>query len=92
MPATKAQIRANNKYKKNHYDRLEMQVPKGEKESITEHAKEYDGTLNKFLNRAVKETMERDKNNWPVWRWLLCRLLKTWWMLNLINCGLVPIS
>ena len=39
-----------------------MQVPKGEKESITEHAKEYDGTLNKFLNRAVKETMERDRN------------------------------
>ncbi len=63
MPATKAQIKANNKYKKNHYDRLEMQVPKGEKESITEHAKEYDGTLNKFLNRAVKETMKRDKNN-----------------------------
>lgn len=62
MAVSKAQQRATSKYKKSHYDRLEMQVPKGEKESITEHAKEYDGTLNKFLNRAVKETMERDKN------------------------------
>ena len=62
MPVSKAQQRATSKYKKSHYDRLEMQVPKGEKESITEHAKEYDGTLNKFLNRAVKEAMERDKN------------------------------
>ncbi len=63
MSVSKAQQRATSKYKKSHYDRLEMQVPKGEKENITEHAKEYDGTLNKFLNRAVKETMERDKNN-----------------------------
>ena len=63
MSVSKAQQRATSKYKKSHYDRLEMQVQKGEKESITEHAKEYDGTLNKFLNRAVKETMERDKNN-----------------------------
>ena len=63
MPVSKAQQRATNKYNKNHYDRMEMKVPKGEKESITEHAKEYDGTLNKFLNRAVKETMKRDKNN-----------------------------
>ena len=62
MAVSKAQQRATSKYKKSHYDRLEMQVPKGEKESITEHAKEYDGTLNKFLNRAVKETMERDKS------------------------------
>ncbi len=62
MPVSKAQQRATNKYNKNHYDRIEMKVLKGEKENITEHAKEYDGTLNKFLNRAVKETMERDKN------------------------------
>ena len=63
MSVSKAQQRATNKYNKNHYDRLEMKVPKGEKEIITEHATEYDGTLNKFLNRAVKETMKRDKNN-----------------------------
>lgn len=62
MPASKAQIKAHNKYNKNHYDRLEMQVHKGEKEKIVAHAKEHDGTLNKFLNRAVNEAIERDNN------------------------------
>ena len=63
MPASKAQQRATNKYNKKAYDRLEMQVYKGEKEKIVAHAMEHDGTLNKFLNRAVKEAMERDNNN-----------------------------
>lgn len=61
MPASKAKIKANTKYNKNHYDRLEMKVPKGKKEEIFAHAKKYDGSLNKFLNRAVDEAMERDK-------------------------------
>ncbi len=39
-----------------------MRVPKGKREIISEHAKDYDGSLNKFLNRAVDEAMERDKN------------------------------
>ena len=47
-------------YNKKAYDRLEMKVPKGEKESIVAHAEKTDGTLNKFLNRAVREAMERD--------------------------------
>ena len=64
MPASKAQQKATHKYNKNHYDRLEMQVPKGEKENIVAHAKAHDGTLNKFLNRAVSEAIERDNNNW----------------------------
>ncbi len=63
MPISKARQRATAKYVKNHYDRLELKVPKGKKEDITNHAKDYDGSLNKFLNRAVDETMERDKNN-----------------------------
>ena len=63
MPVSKAQQKATHKYNKNHYDRLEMQVPKGEKENIVAHAKAHDGTLNKFLNRAVSEAIERDNNN-----------------------------
>ena len=63
MPVSKAKIKATHKYNKNHYDRLEMQVPKGEKENIVAHAKKHDGTLNKFLNRAVSEAIERDNNN-----------------------------
>lgn len=38
-----------------------MKVYKGEK--IAAHAKEHDGTLNKFLNRAVRETMKKDCDN-----------------------------
>ena len=61
MPASKAQQKATNKYNKKAYDRLEMQVHKGEKEKIVAFAMEHDGSLNKFLNRAVKEAMERGK-------------------------------
>ncbi len=63
MPASKAKIRANDKYNKKHYDSMIIRVPKGKKEKIVAHANEYDISLNKFLNRAVDETMERDKNN-----------------------------
>ncbi len=63
MPVSKAQQKATRKYMKNHYDRLEMQVPKGKKEKISTHAIEHDGSINKFLNRAVDETIERDNNN-----------------------------
>lgn len=61
MPASKAKIRANAKYNKNHYERLEMRVPIGKKEKIVAYAKNHDGSLNKFLNRLVDEAMERDK-------------------------------
>ena len=61
MQTSKAQQRATHKYAKNHYDRLEMQVPKGKKKIISNHAIEHDGSINKFLNRAVDEAMERDK-------------------------------
>lgn len=60
MAISEARQRANAKYNKKAYDRLEMKVPKGEKESIVAHAEKTDGTLNKFLNRAVRETIERD--------------------------------
>ncbi len=61
MPISKAQKNATKKYVKNHYDRIDMRVPKGKREKIAAHAKEHDGSLNKFLNRAVDEAMERDK-------------------------------
>lgn len=60
MAITKAQQKAVSKYVNKMYDRLEAKVPKGEKEIILAHAEAVDGSLNKFLNRAIKETMERD--------------------------------
>ena len=61
MPISKAQKRAINKYNKNHYDNINIRVPKGKRENISVHANKYDGSLNKFVNRAISETMERDK-------------------------------
>ena len=60
MPASKAQQKAVSKYMKENYDELKARVPKGQKEIIRAHAETVDGSLNKFLNRAINETMERD--------------------------------
>lgn len=60
MAISKAQQRATAKYVSKSYDRIEAKVPKGQKEVIHAHAETTDGTLNKFLNRAINETMERD--------------------------------
>lgn len=62
MPVSKAQQRANAKYSKKAYDRLEMKVPKGEKEKILSHAEKQGESLNKFLNRAVKNQILIDIN------------------------------
>lgn len=61
MAITKAQQRATAKYVKKTYARLEAKVPIGQKDAILAHAEATDGSLNKFLNRAIFETMERDR-------------------------------
>ena len=62
MAVSKAQQRATANYVKKAYDRIEVKVPKGEKEIIQAHANKMDeSSLNAFINRAIKETMERDK-------------------------------
>ena len=61
MSTTKAQQRAVNKYVKNNYDDVKFRVPKGDKEIIQSHAARQGESVNAFLNRAVKETMERDE-------------------------------
>lgn len=60
MAISAARQRATAKYNAKAYDRLEMKVPKGEKSGIIIHAEKFDGSLNKFLNRAVNETIQRD--------------------------------
>lgn len=43
------------------YDRINLTVPKGEKETIQAHASDMGESVNAFINRAIRETMERDK-------------------------------
>ncbi len=43
------------------YDRINLTVPKGDKELIQEHAFARGESVNGFIGRAIAETMERDK-------------------------------
>ena len=55
-----ARIKANNKYNAKAYDRINIAVPKGQKEVIKAHAEKQGETINGFVKRAINETMERD--------------------------------
>lgn len=51
----------NNEFISKAYDRINLTVPKGEKEKIKAHADKYDNkSVNGFIQRAIKETMQRD--------------------------------
>lgn len=58
----KSQIKAVNKYVAKAYDRINLTMPKGRKDTIKEHAAAFDGgSVNAFINRAIDEQMQRDK-------------------------------
>lgn len=60
MAQTEAQLRASKKYHEK-LDNIQVRVPSGEKAAITEHAKGRGESLNGFVVRAIRETIERDK-------------------------------
>ena len=60
MAVSKAQQRATANYVKKSYDRIEVKVVKGKKDTIQAHAEARGESLNAFINRAITETMERD--------------------------------
>ena len=60
---SKARIAANNRYNAKAYDRINIAVPKGNKDIIKAHAESNGESINGFVNRAIDETMERDKAN-----------------------------
>ena len=43
------------------YDRINLTVPKGQKEIIQAHAESKGESVNGFINRAIAEAMEREK-------------------------------
>ena len=61
MPATKAQQRAVNKYMKENYDRVNVTMAKGRKDTIKAHAEAQGESVNSFINRAIDETILRDE-------------------------------
>ena len=60
MPVSKAQQKAVNKYMAANYDRVNLTLPKGQKEVIQAHAAAHGESVNGFIGRAIVETMERD--------------------------------
>ena len=60
MAQTEAQLRASKKYHEK-FDNLQIRVPGGEKEMISNHAAGMGESLNSFVRRAISETMERDQ-------------------------------
>lgn len=56
----KAKTVWQNKYIDKTYDRINVLLPKGQKDIIKDHAYAMSESVNGFINRAITETMERD--------------------------------
>ena len=61
--ASDAQKNAAKKYLNEKVDEIKVRVPKGYKAEITNHAKTNGESVNEFINRAIKETIDKDTNN-----------------------------
>ena len=64
-PVSKAHMKATAKYMKANYDEFKVRTPKGKKEQVQEHTASTGESMNAFINRAIQETMERDKGEHP---------------------------
>ena len=53
--------KAKNKYNAANYERIPLNVPKGQKAALQEHVASTGESVNGFINRAIAETMQRDK-------------------------------
>lgn len=50
-----------NTWNKENLERISLYVPKGKKEKIKAHTDARGESLNGFINRAIDETMQREK-------------------------------
>ena len=58
MGKTSAAVK--NRYNEKAYDRINLIVPKGEKEVIKAHAESKGESVNAFINRAINETIKKE--------------------------------
>lgn len=61
----KRKAKWQNDYINKAYDRINLTVPKGEKENIKAHAESRGESVNAFINRAITETMIQDTRETP---------------------------
>ncbi len=57
---TEARKNGNRKWDAANLDRISVAMPKGSKEKIKAHAQARGESVNAFISRAIRETMERD--------------------------------
>ena len=60
MSTVEAKRRAKAKYLAESVDNIMVRVPKGQKEFIQSHAQNMGESTNAFINRAIKEAIDRD--------------------------------
>lgn len=58
---TEARKEGNRRWDKENLDRISVAMPKGKREKIRKHAEDRGESVNAFVNRAIDETMVRDK-------------------------------
>ena len=63
LPASKAQIKATNKYNASNYDNLRIVIPKGQKATVEAAAKEAGESVNLYTQRALLARM--GLSEWP---------------------------
>ena len=65
MPETKISKKQQacvNRYISKSYDRINLTVPKGQKEKLSSHSEARGESLNGFIKRAIEETLKRDNS------------------------------
>lgn len=65
MAVSKAQQKATNKWIAKAYDRINLTVPKGKKDTIQAHAETQGESVNGFINRAIDHQMSCDRDKGP---------------------------
>lgn len=61
----KASTRAQNRYIAKAYDRINLTVPKGKKDTIQTHAEAQGESVNGFINRAIDHQISQDRRKGP---------------------------
>lgn len=64
MPASKAQIKATNKYNSANYDNLRIVVPKGRKSAIEAFVKSRGESINGLVNALLRAEMGLSEEEW----------------------------
>lgn len=65
MPKVKKefdQVKYQNRFISEKYDRINLTVPKGEKAVIKEKATEAGESVNEYINQAIRKRMENKEN------------------------------